>query len=61
MKYAPDNLEFCPEHPDARVRRVYDQTVYTLNQVETHVLSERTVGYECSACSRVLNIHGRVK
>jgi hypothetical protein len=58
MNYAPDDLERCPDHPDALVRRIFDRTTYTLNQVETRTLHERTVGYECSECCRQLRILG---
>lgn len=56
MKYAPDGLERCHNHPEALVRHVFDRTVYTLNLVETHTLCDRTVKFECAECGRELRV-----
>lgn len=54
MNYAPDDIERCPAHPDALVRRELETTYYTLNQIETHKLQQRVLGYSCSVCGRIL-------
>lgn len=56
MEYVPDNLERCPDHPDALVRRIFERDFYVLNgEPAGSGINDRTVRFECANCRRALN------
>lgn len=57
-KYAPDDLECCPEHPTALVRREWDRTQYFWGHGEPAGRPiDRHIGYWCNECNRPLKRH----
>lgn len=57
MRYAPDELERCPTHPNAAVRHTFDADVYAYSDGRTSSpIRTRTVRYECAECCRELRL-----
>lgn len=50
----PDNLERCPAHPEALVRRVKDTRQPVMNGYPVGVAVVTATHYECSECDRAL-------
>lgn len=57
----------CPDHPDAQIRRSWDQTQYVMNGYPAGVPLRRNFRYECAECGRELaseavsNLHQTAK
>lgn len=55
MEFAPENLQRCPNHPEALVRHVYDEYAWQ-DGCTPAPLRKQTVGYECAACGHKLEM-----
>jgi hypothetical protein len=57
MKYIPENLETCPDHPLADVRRFYDADFYVWPDGRRSApMHERNETFECAECRKPLRM-----
>lgn len=56
MGYVPDDLEVCPDHPTALIRRTFDEGRYVWPDGRTGAPTRRNTRYECAACLRELKM-----
>lgn len=58
MRFAPEGMARCKEHPEGLVRRVFERRQTVLAGYPVGLGVERTLHYECDICGKPLNPTG---